>query len=214
VISDLTEYCRQVSGSEDEILRRLRAETDSLPNGGWRISPEQGQLLGFLARLTGAREILELGTFTGYGTLHMARALPPGGHIVTCDMSADNTEIARRYWAEAGLAEKIEPRLAPATEILEALIEAGDEGRFDMIFIDANKKDLDFYYEQSLRLARTGGLIIIDNVFWAGQVLDPEDEKKSTRAIRALNLKIRDDARVSLALLPLGDGMTLLAKRD
>ena len=173
MISDLTEYCRQVSGSEDEILRRLRAETDSLPNGGWRISPEQGQLLGFLARLTGAREILELGTFTGYGTLHMARALPPGGHIVTCDMSADNTEIARRYWAEAGLAEKIEPRLA-----------------------------------------RTGGLIIIDNVFWAGQVLDPEDEKKSTRAIRALNLKIRDDARVSLALLPLGDGMTLLAKRD
>ena len=178
MISDLTEYCRQVSGSEDEILRRLRAETDSLPTGGWRISPEQGQLLGFLARLTGAREILELGTFTGYGTLHMARALPPGGHIVTCDMSADNTEIARRYWAEAGLAEKIEPRLAPATEILEALIEAGDEGRFDMIFIDANKKDLDFYYEQSLRLARTGGLIIIDNVFWAGQVLDPEDEKK------------------------------------
>ncbi len=143
----------------------------------------------------------------------MARALPPGGRMVTCDMMQESSAIARRYWREAGVAEKIEARLAPAAQTLEELIEAGDEGRFDMIFIDANKKDYDIYYEQSLRLLRGGGLMAIDNVFWAGQVLDPADERKSTLAIRALNLKIGDDRRVSLAMLPFGDGMTLVRKK-
>lgn len=143
----------------------------------------------------------------------MARALPPGGRIVTCDMVEDSTAIAQRYWSEAGVAGEIEARLAPAAQTLAELIEAGDEGRFDMIFIDANKKDYDIYYEQCLRLLRGGGLMAIDNVFWAGQVLDPADERPSTRTIRALNLKIGDDRRVSLAMLPFGDGMTLVRKK-
>ncbi len=213
MISELIEYCRQVSGSEDEILRRLRGETDALSHGGWRITPEQGQFLGFLVELIQARRVLELGTFTGYGTLHMARALPPGGTILTCDLMESSTDIARRYWEEAGLAGKIELRLAPAAQTLEELTGAEDKGNFDLIFIDANKKDYDLYYEQSLHLARTGGLIVLDNVFWSGQVLDGDSDQKSTRAIRALNEKIGNDERVASAMLPICDGMTLVRKK-
>jgi caffeoyl-CoA O-methyltransferase len=210
---ELLQYSRAIGLRDSAFLKRMRSETAHVPNSQWQIPPEQGQFLGFLVELMGARRILELGTYTGYSTLCMALALPEGGRVVTCDMDETVTAIAERYWREAGVAERIELRLGPATETVAALIDDGFGGRFDMAFIDANKKDYDTYYEASLELLRTGGLMAIDNVFWAGRVFDPANQEKSTRAIRALNEKVRDDPRVSMTVLPLNDGLTLARKR-
>ena len=209
----LLEYLRDISLRETGIQRRLRAETNKLQEAGWEAAPEQSQFLAFLIELIGARRVLEVGTFTGYSTLAMAMALPDDGTLITLDMIEDYVSVGRPYWAEAGIADKIEVRLAPATDSLDALIDEGLAAAFDLVFIDANKKDYDAYYERALVLARPRGLIALDNMFWYGAVLDDTNREKSTKAIRALNLKLHADNRVDLTVLPLEDGMTLLRKR-
>lgn len=208
----LYDYMQSVSLREPEVLRRLREETAKLPMAMMQIGPDQGQLMAFLVRLIGARRLLEVGTFTGYSALACALALPPDGQLIACDISEAWTAIARRYWVEAGVADKIDLRLAPAAETLEALLASGQAGRFDMMFIDADKQGYDRYYELGLQLLRPGGLLLIDNVFWMGAVADPSDREPDTEAIRALNRKIHTDVRVELAMLPVGDGLTLVAK--
>jgi len=212
VDAELLRYMRKISLREPDVQARLRAATARLPEAGWETAPEQGQLLGFLVELIGARRVLEIGTFTGYGTLWMARALPADGRIVTCDLADDFPSIGRPYWEEAGVADKIELRLGPAAGTLQALVDEGRAGSFDMAFVDADKKHYDTYFEYAMALVRRGGLIAIDNTFWHGAVLDPADRRKSTKAIRALNKKLRRDKRVGLSVLPLDDGFTLTRK--
>ena len=191
---------------------RLRAETSRLPRGTMQISPEQGQLMGLLVRLMGARRALEIGTFTGYSALAVALALPADGKLICCDVSEEWTQMAQRYWRAAGVAERIELRIGPA-ETLAGLRAAGEDGRFDFAFIDADKKSYDLYYEQCLKLVRPGGLIAIDNALWHGWVADPAYRDADTAAIRALNRKIRDDTRVDMVLVPIGDGLLLARRR-
>jgi predicted O-methyltransferase YrrM len=205
------DYVVRLGTNETALMARLRAETAAMPESEMQIGPDQGQLLGFLARLIGARHGLEIGTFTGYSALAVAQALPEDGRLVCCDINETWTAIARRYWAEAGVAHKIDLRLAPALETL-ARLEAGGS-RFDLAFIDADKENYDLYYESCLRLIRPGGLIAIDNVLWKGAVVDPADDSPTTAALKALNAKIRDDRRVDLCLLPIGDGVTLVRPR-
>ena len=209
----LYDYLLAVSSREPEILRRLREETARLPNAGMQIGPEQGQFMALLVQLLGARRTLEVGVFTGYSSLAVALALPPDGRVVACDVSEEWTAIARRYWAEAGVAGKIELRLGPAVGTLDALLADGQADGFDFAFIDADKENYDNYYERALRLVRPGGLIAIDNVLWGGHVADPEAQGESLAAIRALNAKLHRDERVALSLVPIGDGLTLALKR-
>jgi predicted O-methyltransferase YrrM len=206
------QYLRDHSLRDDELLRRLREETRAMPEGGMQISPEQGQLMALLVTMLGARRTLEIGTFTGYSALSVARALPPDGRVVACDVSVEWTSVGRRYWAEAGVADRIDLRLGPAAETLERLLAEGEKGRFDFAFIDADKGGYDRYYELCLRLLRPGGLIAIDNVLWGGRVADPSDESADTVAIRALNEKIHADPRVRMSMVPIGDGLTLALK--
>ncbi len=201
------------AAEEPPILGRLRAETAELPMGGMQISPEQGRFMALLVELVGARRCLEIGVFTGYSSLAVALALPADGKIVACDVSEEWTAVARRYWAEAGVASKIHLRLAPATQTLDALVASGERGRFDFAFIDADKTGYDAYYERCLELLRPGGLIAIDNTLWGGKVADPSVNDESTVAIRALNAKARSDPRVSASLVPIGDGLLLARKR-
>ena len=213
ISASLLRYLRKTSLRETKIQKELRQITDKLPESGWEVSPEQGQFLALLVQMTGAKNILELGTFTGTSSLAMGLALPIDGQIVTCDMEPDYTNIARNYWIKAGIDKKIELRLGPALSTLDELIKEGPEDYFDMAFIDANKKDYDHYYERVLTLIRPGGLIVIDNVFWSGRVLDKNNHEKSTSSIRKLNKKILNDQRVSVSMLPLNDGVTLVWKR-
>lgn len=198
---------------EPAILKRLREETAKLPSGQMQISPEQGQLMGLLVELLGVRRVLEVGTFTGYSSTAMALALPPDGRLVACDLSEEWTNVARRYWREAGVESKIDLRLGPARSTLDALIASGEGGSFDFAFIDADKSAYDAYYERSLELVRSGGLIAVDNALWSGAVADPSDQRENTNAIRALNAKISADPRVSCSLVPIGDGLFLARKR-
>lgn len=207
-------YLLENSLRETGVMRRLREETAGLPGAGMQIAPEQGQFMALLAELIGARHCLEIGTFTGYSALAVAQALPPDGRLIACDVNAKTTAIARRYWQEAGVAGKIELRLAPALETLDALLAEGAAGRFDFAFIDADKANYDAYYESCLALLRDGGLIAVDNVLWGGAVTNPAPGDSDTRAIRALNAKIASDQRVSCSMLPLGDGLTLARKRS
>ncbi len=209
----LYDYVLAVSLREPPLLARLREETAKLPDAEMQISPEQGQLMAFLAELIEARRCLEVGTYTGYSALSVARVLPPDGEVVTCDIDETATAVARRYWAEAGVADKIRLHLAPASETLERLIAEGRGESFDFAFIDADKENSGAYYEQVLALLRPGGLMLIDNVLWSGAVADPAREDPDTVAIRALNETLRDDARVSLSLLPVSDGLSLVRKR-
>jgi predicted O-methyltransferase YrrM len=212
--SRLHDYLLATSVREPEILQKLRQETASHPEAIMQISPEQGQFMRLLVQLMGAKKTLEVGVFTGYSSLSVALALPADGQIIACDVSEEFTAIARRYWQQAGVADKIDLRLAPALETLDALLADGQAGTFDFAFIDADKENYDGYYERSLQLVRPGGLITIDNVLWSGQVADPQFQDKSTQAIRALNNKLHDDQRVTLSLVPIGDGLTLALKRD
>jgi predicted O-methyltransferase YrrM len=198
---------------EPELMARLRAETRRLPNASMQISPGQAQFMGLLVRLVDARRALEIGTFTGYSALAVALALPGDGKLICCDTSEEWTAIARRYWREAAIAERIDLRLAPAADTLAELIAAGETGNFDFAFIDADKENYDLYYEQCLKLVRPGGLIAIDNALWHGAVADPACNDADTAAIRALNRKIRDDARVDMVLLPIDDGLLLARPR-
>jgi caffeoyl-CoA O-methyltransferase len=210
---ELYGYLLKVSLREPDLLRRLRDETAALPNRSMQIAPEQGQFMAILVRLMNARRILEIGTFTGYSALCMALALPPHGRIVTCDINQEWTAVARRYWSEAAVEDRITLRLGPAMATLEALLAEGEGGRFDVAFIDADKQNYSGYFEHVLALVRTGGLIIVDNVLWGGSVINPAKEDPDTLAIRAFNTRIRDDERVHLSLVPIGDGLTLAMKR-
>ena len=178
-----------------------------------QIAPDQGQFMALLLQLIGARNVLEIGTFTGYSALWLASALPKEGTVITCDIDEAATDMARRYWQKAGLASKINLHLALAIETLDQLLAAGQASTFDFIFIDADKVNYDLYYEKSLQLLRDGGLVAIDNTLWFGQVIDLECQDEDTAAIRALNQKVHQDPRVSVSMLGIGDGLTLAVKR-
>ena len=209
----LHDYLFSVAVREPDILARLRAETEPMEMGVMQISPEQGAFMALLVELMGARKCIEVGVFTGYSALCVARAMGPAGRLIACDIDEDWTAVAKRYWREAGVAENIDLRLAPAAETLDSLIAAGESGTFDFAFIDADKPGYDGYYERCLTLLRAGGLIAIDNVLWQGRVADPAADDEDTLAIRALNLKLTDDARVSFSMVPIGDGLSLARKR-
>ncbi len=210
---ELYDYLVEVSVRESDVLRRLREETGLLEKAGMQISPEQGQFMNLLVGLMGARTALEIGTFTGYSALCVASALPEDGRLIAIDIDEEWPSFGRRYWAEAGVAHKIEFRAGPASETLSRLIAEGMEGDFDFVFIDADKRGLDDYYEKSLRLVRSGGLIAVDNTLLDGKVVDPNVYDEVTKAIRGFNAKVIDDGRVSLSLVPIGDGLTLLRKK-
>jgi caffeoyl-CoA O-methyltransferase len=197
---------------EPGLLRELRDETAGMSGAGMQIGADQGLFMGLLARMIGARRYLEIGVFTGYSSLSMALAMPDDAQIVACDVSDEYTQIARRYWQRAGVASKIDLHLAPALETLAAFEAVGCEP-FDIAFIDADKEHVDLYYERCLRLVRTGGLVLIDNVLWDGQVLDARIDDADTVALRAINRKAGRDERVDLSLLPIGDGLLIARKR-
>ena len=210
---ELAAYIRSVSLREPDLLRRLREETAPRADAGMQLSPEQGQFLGLLVRLMGARRALEVGVFTGLSSLHVALAMPPEGRLIACDVNAASAAIARRYWREAGVADKIELRLAPAIDTLDALLGEGAAGSFDFAFVDADKENYGRYYERVLKLLRPGGLAAFDNVLWHGSVIDDAAQDEDTRAIREFNAKLHGDERVWLSLAPIGDGITLALKR-
>ena len=209
----LSTYMHKVGMREDESLRLLREETAAHPMARMQISPEQGQFMALLMELIGARRTFEVGTFTGYSAMCVARAMGPTGRVVALDVSEEFTAIARRHWAKAGIADRIDLRLAPAADSLQAMVAAGESGTYDFAFIDADKTGYDTYYEYALKLLRVGGLIAVDNVLWSGRVIDPTDTSADTTALRALNEKIVADQRVTMTLLPIGDGLTLARKR-
>ena len=208
----LYQYLIDVSLRDHPVLAELRDANRSHPRASMQISPEQGQFMQLLARITGARRTLEIGTFTGYSALAVALALPEDGRVVTCDISQEYTGVARSYWEKAGVAHKIDLRIAPAQDTLDALFAAGGADSFDLAFIDADKTGYDAYYERCLQLLRPGGVIAVDNVLWSGRVARPAEDA-DTAALQAFNLKLRDDSRIDLSLLPLGDGLTLARKR-
>jgi predicted O-methyltransferase YrrM len=204
----LASYVLAVGVRETAVQRRLRAVTRRIPFGTMQIGPEQAALMQQLVRMTGARRCIEIGTFTGYSSLAVALALPPGGKIICCDVSEEWTAVARRHWKMAGVENKISLRLAPALQTLKTL-----KGKFDFAFIDADKTNYQNYYERCLKLMRRGGLIAIDNTLWHGNVINRNDRTADTRAIRAFNRKLRGDRRVEISLIPIGDGLTLAFKR-
>ena len=212
ITGELADYIRQVTLREPEVLRRQREATDVHPQASMQIAPEQGQFLHLLARLAGAKKTLEVGVFLGYSSTWVALALPEGGKIIACDQSQEYTTRARQLWRTAGVEDKIELRLGPALATLDALIAEGNSGSFDFAFIDADKSNYANYYERALLLLRPGGLIVIDNVLWKGAVIDASQTDSDTEAIRAFNCKLHVDGRVSLSLVPLGDGLTLACK--
>lgn len=227
----IVDYITEISGRENEILAELRAETAGMRGAGMQISPLQGQFMQLLIRAIGVRRVIEVGVFTGYSSLAMAQALPADGRIVALDVSEEWTAVARRYWQKAGVAERIDLRLAPAVESLEAMIRAGELGQYDLAFIDADKSNYPAYWDRVLTLLRPGGLIVVDNVLFGGTVLPENDEAalaaryadmtpearaemtEATLAIRAFNREIGQDARVDLSTIPVGDGLTLAVKR-
>lgn len=209
----LYQYLLDVSLRDSPVKARLRAETASLPMSRWQVAPEQGQFLALLVKLTGAKRILEIGTFTGYSALCMAEALPEGGHILCCDLPGEYNDIARGYWHDAGVDSRIELRLGPALATLEALVAGDQQGSFDLVFIDADKANYPIYLEHALTLLREGGLVVFDNVLWSGRVLEANPESVDTRAIQRLNLALKADERVDYSLVPIGDGMSLCRKR-
>jgi caffeoyl-CoA O-methyltransferase len=210
---DLHEYLLDVGVREPAILRELRDETAALPEHDMQIAPEQGALMALLVELTGARRCIEVGTFTGYSSTRVALALPPDGSMVCCDISREWTDVARRYWERAGVADKMELRLGPALDTLDALITEGQSGTFDFAFLDADKVHYPEYSDRLLALLRSGGLLAIDNVFWSGRVADPAIDDDNVRAIRRMSQALADDSRVSLAMVPIADGLTLARKR-
>ncbi len=208
----LRDYILDVSLREHPLLAALREETAEHPEAKMQISPDQGQFMAMLLRLIQARSILEIGTFTGYSTLAMILSLPSDGQIVACDISEEYTHVARRYWSEAGVSDRITLHIAPASQTLDQLLAQGKENTFDAAFIDADKESYDVYFEKSLALVRPDGLIMIDNVLRGGDAANPATESQATQSIQALNKKLHQDSRVHLTLVPIGDGLTLLQK--
>ncbi|NJP21262.1 MAG: methyltransferase domain-containing protein [Hydrococcus sp. CRU_1_1] len=210
--SQLYEYFQAISLREPKILVQLRQETAKHPMGIMQISPEQGQFMALLVQLMGAKKTLEVGVFTGYSTLTVALALPADGKVIACDIDEEYTAIARSFWQQAGVADKIELHLAPALETLDKLINQGQANTFDFAFIDADKSNYNNYYERALELVRPGGLIAIDNVLWGGKVADRNIQDNRTKNIREFNQKLHQDTRVTISLVPIGDGLTLALK--
>ncbi len=206
-------YLREHSLREPPLLTELRAETAQLSGAGMQISPEQGQLMALLVRLIGARRCIEIGVFTGYSSLSVAMALPADGRLLACDVSKEWTDIARSYWRKADMEERIELRLGPALDTLDALIGDGEAGAFDFAFIDADKSSYPDYYERVLTLLRPGGLTAIDNTLWSGKVADAATTDTTARLLRAFNEQLVHDERIDLSVLPIGDGLTLARKR-
>jgi predicted O-methyltransferase YrrM len=210
---ELWEYMRSVTLREPDLPRRLREETARLPSSSCQISAEQGQFMALLMHLMGARRTIEVGVYTGYSSLVVAQALPEDGRIIACDINEEWTSVARRYWREAGVERKIDLRIGPALATLDHLIESGQSGQFDFVFIDADKTNYANYYERALVLLRRGGLVGVDNVLWYGRVIDASFDDPDTRAIRAFNQQIKNDDRVWLSMLPVRDGLTLACKK-
>jgi len=214
IAADLYNYLVSISVREDALLKQLREETAKLPKSVMQISPDQGQFMALLIRLIGARTAIEVGVFTGYSSLCVARALPVDGRLLCCDVSEEWTSVARRYWDAAGVADRIELVLAPAAETLGLRIRNGEAGRYDFAFIDADKESYDRYFELCLELVRPGGLLVFDNVLWSGEVMDDESDDPEVCALQALNRKLYRDERVDISLLPLADGLFLARKRE
>lgn len=207
-------YYNRIGYREPPILAEIRAATASLPRAGMQLSADEGQLLQILVQLMNARQIIEVGVFTGYSSTAMALVLPDDGRIVACDVNAETTAIARKYWEKAGIAQKIDLRVEPGVKVLDDLLAAGGAGRYDFAFIDADKPNYLNYYERCVNLVRKGGLIAIDNTLWKGQPADPADTSAETVAIRAVNEHVHADARVQIAMVPIGDGLTLALKKQ
>lgn len=208
-------YVDALMSGTDAVNRKLREETARLPDAHMQIGADQAAFMAMLVRATGTKRALEIGTFTGYSALSVARALPADGNLICCDISEEWTSIARKYWREAGVEKKIDLRLAPALDTLSALLSGGAAGTFDFTFIDADKPRYDAYYEQCLKLVRPGGLILLDNMLWSGKVAESGGKADETATIlRALNAKIMKDARVDACLLTVGDGVIMARKRE
>lgn len=205
-------YLCSVSLREPEVLAELRELTRTHPRAQMQLSPEEGQFIGLLVRMIGARKCLEVGVFTGYSSTCIASAMPPEGRLIACDVNAEWAAIARRFWEKAGVAGKIDFRLGPGVEILDALLAGGEAGTFDFAFIDADKENYWNYYERALKLVRSGGLIGIDNTLWYGKPADPANHEPDTETIREVNRRLHADARVMISLVPIGDGLTLALK--
>jgi len=207
------DYILSVSLRETESLRALREETAGFPNPNMQVSPDQGQFMALLLAVMGAKKVIEVGVFTGYSSLWMAGALPEDGRIIACDVNEEYTAVARRYWEAAGVAHKMDLRLAPAIETLDALIAGGEAGTVDFVFLDALKTEYREYYERALTLLRPGGVIGIDNTLWDGKVADPDVQDEATLALKDLNRFLHGDERIDLSLLSIADGLTLCRKR-
>ena len=210
---ELHAYLMRVGVREPDVLCRLREDTATLPQHNMQIAPEQGAFMALLVELMGARRCIEVGTFTGYSSTAVALALPADGCIVCCDVSTEWTDIARRQWAEAGVADKIDLRLGPGVETLDAMLAAKEQGTYDFAFVDADKTSYPAYYERLLELVRPGGLLTFDNVLRGGDVIRADADDPDTTAIRELNKQLADDERISLAMVPIADGLTLARKR-
>ena len=208
----LHHYLMQVGFREPQLLKLVREQTAPLPGAHMLLAPEQAQFMALLTRLLGIRRYLEIGTYTGYSALAIALAMEPDGRVLTCEIDEAIATTAQRHWRHAGVADRIELRLGPALETLDAMLAQGSRGRFDMAFIDADKENLRAYYERCHALVRVGGLILIDNTLWSGSVADNSDHDPSTDAIRAFNILVHEDQRVEMVLLPIGDGLTLTHK--
>ena len=206
-------YLLETSLREDKLLQQLREETAKDPMARMQIAPEQGQFMALLVKLISAKRIIEVGTFTGYSALCLAKAMGAQGKLICCDINSDWTTMAQRYWQQAGVQRQIDLRIAPASETLQQLIQQGQSGQFDMAFIDADKENYDRYYEQCLQLIRPEGLILLDNVLWSGRVAEPTFQDADTVAIRQLNQKLKQDERVDISPLPMADGITIARKR-
>jgi len=213
ISDELAAYVLEVGTREPDVLDRLREETAALPQHRMQIPPEQGALLAILVELTGARRCIEVGTFTGYSSTAIALALPEDGQLICCDVSEEWTSVARKYWDEAGVAGKIDLRIAPAADTLDQLLADGEQDAFDFAFIDADKTGYDGYYERLLRLIRPGGLIAVDNTLWGGEVVNSDAGNQDTLALQAFNVKLAADERITLCLLPVADGVTLARRR-
>jgi predicted O-methyltransferase YrrM len=210
---EIQQYVLDVSLREDDLARELRLMTLELSEHTMLVPPEQGQLLGFLVGLLSATTVIEVGVFTGYSTLAMARALPPGGRVIACDVSEEWTDIGRSFWKRAGVADRVQLELRPAVETLDALLNSGAAGTVDLAFVDADKESYSVYFERCLELLRPGGLMVLDNVLWSGKVARPEESDPETDSLRALNSALRNDKRIELSTLPVFDGITLAHKR-
>ncbi len=209
----LARYVLEQGTRETAAMAKLREQTSTMREAHLQISADQAQFIAFMVRAIGARQALEVGTFTGYSALAIAEALPEDGQLITCDVNDDYTAVAQRYWREAGLQDRIALRLAPALETLQGLLADGYARRFDFVFIDADKTGYDDYYEHGLKLLRPGGIMILDNVLWGGAVADPDDDTDNTAALAALNAKLQEDDRVDMCLAPIGDGLGLVRRR-